>query len=127
MKTINHKGKIISMTDKDHAQMLRRFDPSKFKVPYHGSCAIRCNKLACPLCEKHAVRWPHTCGKCTLKQFETRQNRGCMNILKKDIFGSSPGEMHLMPMGSAVTYLKVDEDKAVKQLNLVADFLNQAK
>ena len=127
MKTISHKGEIISMTNKDHAQMLKRFDPSEFSEKYHASNTNMHNKVACPLCEKYNVQ-PNSCKGCTLEKFSSdiSIDRGCMVVLKRDIIGLY-NQVHILMMGDGVTYLKVFKAEAVKQLNLVMDFLNQAK
>lgn len=127
MKTISHKDKVISMTNKDHAQMLRRFDPKRFKDMCHTSTTRVINKVGCPLCKKYNVD-PNPCKGCTLGEFTLNNSidRGCMVILKRDIIGLY-SQIHLLMMGNAVTYLKAFEDASVKQLNLVMDFLKQAK
>jgi len=127
VKTINHKDKVISMTNKDHEQMLRRFDPKRFEDMCHASTTRVINKVGCPLCKKYNVN-PNPCKGCTLRKFgsDNSIDRGCMIILKRDIIGLY-SQVHLLMMGNAVTYLKAFKGESVKQLNQVMDFLKQAE
>ncbi len=125
MIELEHKGQKILLTNKDHEQLLKRFDIANFKPTREGHM---CNDTPCPLCRKH-LGPDRRCGKCPLAKFDNRASGidGCRVVLR-ELLNSSYTYLDML-QSSVFFYPTViyHEQGAPAQLRKIMGFLNTGR